>query len=312
MYRHHLTVAYILPQVAMLPSVAFIFLSSFIYFAPGRAKTLCNGHAELCGRRYSNITAIGAHDSAFVGQLPQDNQELSVTAQLDAGIRFLQVQSHKNIFGKLQLCHTSCFEEDAGTVETYLSTVKSWLDANPNEVLTLLIVNGDNVPVSMFDDAYTSSKLKSYAYTPPTSPLAIDAWPTLQEMITARTRLVAFLDAGAHSSVPYILDEFTYFFETPFDTLDPAFPECTIDRPADAKADGRMYIVNHFLDVEWHGIDAPDRMALDKTNAATGVGSIGAQADLCIGLYGRAPFGVLVDYFNHGDVFAAQNRLNGL
>ena len=296
----------------MLLSVAFLLLHFLIFFAPGRAQTLCNGHAELCGRRYSNITAIGAHDSAFVGQLPQDNQELSVNAQLDAGIRFLQVQSHKNIFGALELCHTSCLERDAGTVESYLSTVKSWLDGNPNEVLTLLIVNGDNVPVSMFDDAYKASGLKSYTYTPPTSPLAIDAWPTLQEMITAGTRLVAFLDAGADPSVPYILDEFIYFFETPFDTLDPKFPECTIDRPAGAKADGRMYIVNHFLDVEWLGIDIPDRTALNTTNAATGVGSIGAQADLCIGLYGRAPFGMLVDFMNYGDVFAAQNKLNGL
>ena len=296
----------------MFLSIAFLFSISFFYFAPGRAETLCNGHAEFCNRKYSNITSIGAHDSAFVGELPQDNQDVSVTAQLDAGIRFLQAQSHKNIFGTLQLCHTSCFEEDAGTVESYLSTVKSWLDAHPNEVVTILLVNGDNVPVSMFDDAYTSSGIKHYVYAPPTSPLALDAWPTLQQLITANTRLVAFLDAGADPSVPYILDEFSYFFETPFDTLDPAFPECTIDRPAGAKADGCMYIVNHFLDIDWNGIDVPDRGALNQTNAAEGVGSIGAQADLCVGLYGRAPFGVLVDFFDQGDVFKAQDRLNGL
>ena len=296
----------------MLLSLAFLFFTFSLYFAPARAQTLCNGHAELCARKYSNITTIGAHDSAFVGELPQDNQGLSVTAQLDAGIRFLQVQSHKNIFGTLELCHTSCFERDAGSVESYLSTVKSWLDANPNEVVTLLIVNGDNVPVSKFDDAYTSSDLKSLAYAPPTSPLAIDAWPTLQDLITANTRLVAFLDAGADPSVPYILDEFSYFFETPYDTLDPAFPECELDRPAGAKADGRMYIVNHFLDVELDGFDMPDRAALDQTNAAEGVGSIGAQADLCSGLYGSAPVGVLVDFFDQGDVFRAQDRLNGL
>ena len=296
----------------MLLSLAFLFFTSSLYFVPGRAQTLCNGHAELCSRKYSNITTIGAHDSAFVGPLPQDNQDVSVTAQLDAGIRFLQVQSHKNLLGTLELCHTSCFELDAGSVESYLSTVKTWLDAHPNEVVTLLIVNGDNVPVSEFDDAYTSSDLKSLAYIPPASPLALDAWPTLQDLITANTRLVAFLDAGADPSVPYILDEFSYFFETPYDTLDPTFPECTIDRPAGAKADGRMYIVNHFLDVELDGIDIPDRSALPQTNAAEGVGSIGAQADLCIGLYGRAPVGVLVDFFDQGDVFTAQDRLNGL
>ena len=172
---HSFVIPLIFPRVTMLLSLAFLFLTSSLYFAPGRAQTLCNGHAELCGRKYSNITSVGAHDSAFVGQLPQDNQDVSVTAQLDAGIRFLQVQSHKNIFGILHLCHTSCFELDAGTVESYLATVNSWLDAHPNEVVTLLIVNGDNVPVAEFDDAYTSSGLKSLAYTPPKSPLEIDA-----------------------------------------------------------------------------------------------------------------------------------------
>lgn len=297
----------------MLSLFTSFFLLSLFCLASTQAQTLCNGHAELCGRQYSNITTIGAHDSAFVGNLPQDNQAVSVTAQLDAGIRFLQAQSHKNLFGTLQLCHTSCFEEDAGSVESYLSTVKTWLDANPNEVLTILLVNGDNVPVSMFDDAYTSSGLKSYAYTPVTSPLAIGAWPTLQDMITAGTRLVAFLDAGANPSVPYILDEFTYFFETPYDTTDPTFPQCILDRPPGATADGRMYIVNHFLDLDvLDGIDVPDNAADNATNAATGVGSIGAQADLCIGLYGKAPVGILVDYFNRGNVFAAQDTLNGV
>ncbi len=73
-----------------------------------------------------------------------------------------------------------------------------------------------------------------------------------------------------------------------------------------------MYIVNHFLDIDIAGIKIPDNGADNVTNAATGVGSIGAQTNLCIGLYGRAPVGVLVDYFVKGNVFAAQDALNGL
>jgi hypothetical protein len=73
----------------------------------------CNGHASLCNRSYSNITQIGAHDSAFVGILPTDNQLRSVTSQLNSGIRFLQAQTH-NDSDILHLCHTSCLERDAG------------------------------------------------------------------------------------------------------------------------------------------------------------------------------------------------------
>ena len=274
----------------------------------------CNGNAALCSRSYSNVSQVGTHDSAFVGSTAADNQYVSVTQQLDAGIRFLQGQTHKDALGTLSLCHTSCLLRNAGPLTTYLSTIKSWLDAHPNEVLTLLLTNGDNLNVTQFDSAFQSSGLVPSIYIPPSdAPLNLDAWPTLQELITTNKRLVMFLDYGANTAlVPYILDEFAFFFETPYDTTDPTFPECNIDRPPGANADGRMYIVNHFLDLNLSGILIPDVPADNETNAATGSGSIGAQIDLCEVLYHRAPKGVLVDNFDKGNVFAAQNMANGL
>jgi hypothetical protein len=89
-----------------------------------------------------------------------------------------------------------------------------------------------------------------------------------------------------------------------------------------------MMIVNHFLDLDIFGILIPDNLADAQTNAATGTGSIGAQADLCISTWGRSPNLILVDDFNigkcaswepdpgvnfaTGDVFTAQNTLNHL
>lgn len=114
--------------------------------------------------------------------------------------------------------------------------------------------------------------------------------------------------------MPYILEEFNYFFETPYDTTNPSFPECSIDRPAGASAAGRMYLVNHFLDISIFGIDIPDEAAASKTNAATGSGSIGAQVAICVGLYGVYPNVVLLDYFDKGSPgwSKAQNTMNGV
>jgi hypothetical protein len=70
-----------------------------------------------------------------------------------------------------------------------------------------------------------------------------------------------------------------------------------------------MYIVNHFLDISLLSILLPDDPADQTTNS---LASIEAQANLCVGLYGRQPNFVLVDYFNVGDVFAAQDAMNGL
>jgi len=287
----------------------FTLLLSFLF--AGLVASQCNGNTALCSRKYSNVTQIGTHDSAFVGNLPTDNQHLSVTDQLDKGIRFLQAQTHvKN--DALELCHTSCIEKDAGSLVSYLTTVNTWMAANPNEVLTLLLTHGDNADVSMFGSAMSSSGLSAYAYTPP-SQLTMDEWPTLQELITAGTRLVMFLDYGANTStVPYVLDEFSFFFETAFDVTDSTFSSCALDRPSGSSGSDLMMIVNHFLDSEFLGIDFPDEGAAGKTNAATGTGSIGAQADLCYTTWDRNPNLILVDYFELGDVFTAQNTLNGL
>lgn len=56
-------------------------------------------------------------------------------------------------------------------------------------------------------------------------------------------------------------------------------------------ANGRMYIVNHFLDVEVFGIKIPDRVNAHKTNS---VESITAQSNLCYNQWGRLPNFILV------------------
>lgn len=155
----------------------------------------CNGHSEYCSRSYSNITFIGSHDSAFVGDLPQQNQNIDIKAQLDMGIRYLQVQTHHSLIDKkvIELCHSSCFLEDAGPLKDYLVTIKKWLDGNPNEVVTLLLTNGDSMSVTEFGDTFSSSGIKDYAYVPASSPLSISDWPTLGDLISSGKRLVVFL-----------------------------------------------------------------------------------------------------------------------
>ncbi|KAF2722818.1 PLC-like phosphodiesterase [Polychaeton citri CBS 116435] len=282
-------------------------------------QTACNGNAAYCSRRYSSVSLIGTHDSAFVGSLidPTVNQGVGISDQLDAGIRFLQSQTHKD-GDTLKMCHTSCDLQDAGPVADYLATVKTWLDGHPSDVVTILLTNGDNADVSEFGSVLDASGLKDYAFVPPSSPnaLAYDDWPNLEEMISDNKRLVFFLDYGADTTkVPYILDEFAYFWETHYDVTDENFSDCSIDRPPNSSPDGRMSIVNHFLDTEVFGTGVliPDNTKDYRTNAATGAGSIGAQADLCKRLYdGKTVNVVLVDRFDMGDVFTAQDALNGV
>ncbi|GAA6063501.1 hypothetical protein JCM10212_004763, partial [Sporobolomyces blumeae] len=293
-------------------------LGPLVARAASSSTTACNGHSELCDRKYSNVSVVGAHNSYGVspGNIAA-NQNYTVETQLNNGIRLLQVQGHMND-NELHLCHTSCFLLDAGTFTSYLSTVKSWLDANPSEVVTLLLVNSDGISPSVWAQSYTDSGLASYVYTPTSVPVAYDQWPTLQEMISANTRVVSFLAQNADvSTVPYLLDEFTNVWETPYDETDESFP-CTVDRVT-GSSEGKMYLMNHFLDVNTtlfgQTIPVPATADLERTHASSGdAPSMSAQAEQCYANFQQWPTFTLVDYYDvgNGSVFEVAAMMNGV
>jgi hypothetical protein len=275
--------------------------------------TVCNGHPELCTRTFGNVSFVGAHDSYAVGvDNLAANQDQSVTQQLNDGIRMLQVQAHDEN-GTIRLCHTNCSIYDGGTLQDYLGTVNTWLVANPNEVLSLLIVNIDNLGPTSFDSVFQSTGLTALSYTPPSASLPFTGWPTLGSMIDSGKRLVTFLDNGANfATIPYLLDEFTNIWESAFDVTDTSF-NCSVDRTT-GDASTEMYLINHFLDQLLFGQPVPNTSALTQTNAVSGTGSLGTQVDTCVAVQGRPPNFMLVDYyeFGGGSVFQVAATINGV
>ncbi|KAF8913071.1 PLC-like phosphodiesterase [Gymnopilus junonius] len=281
--------------------------------APTRRATVCNGHAELCNRSFGNVTFVGAHDSYAIGvNNLAANQDQPITQQLNDGIRMLQMQAH-NETGGIRLCHTSCSLYDGGTLQAYLTTVKQWLDANPTEVLSLLIVNIDDLPASSYDPVFKAVGLDTVSYTPPSLTIPASQWPTLGSLIDSGKRLLTFLDNGADlTSVPYLLDEFTNVWESAFDVTDPTF-DCNVNRTK-GDTSTQMYLINHFLDTTVFNQPVPDVAHANITNSASGSGSLGAQVATCVTTQGRPPNFMLVDFYEYGggSVFQVAADINGV
>ncbi|KAL1697580.1 PLC-like phosphodiesterase [Schizophyllum commune] len=281
--------------------------------APLRRASTCNGFSELCDKSFGNVSFVGAHDSYAVGtDNLAVNQDYDVTQQLKDGIRMLQLQVH-NQDNTLQLCHTSCSLFNGGTLEDYLKKVKSWMDDNTNDVLSILIVNIDNVAPTEYATVFESAGLDQVSYSPSTSTLSASSWPTLGEMIDDGKRLVTFLDNQADtSSVSYLVDEFTNIWETAYDVTDTTF-DCEVNRTK-GDTSTQMYLINHFLDKVLLGNPVPDKDNADTTNAASGTGSLGTQVETCTNQYGRAPNFMLVDFYEYGggSVFQVAADLNGV
>lgn len=167
------------------------------------------------------------------------------------------------------------------------------------------------------------SGLTRYVYTPPVVPMNLTDWPTLSEMILKGQRVVMFLDYNANQTAyPWLLDEFSQLWETPFDPVDQKFP-CTVQRPPDLPADqakARMYMANHNLNVEVNAFGAsilvPAVSVLNRTNNVNGSGSLGEAAEGCRDDWGRAPNFLNVDYYNYGgfpgSVFEVAARMNNV
>ncbi|KAK4121077.1 PLC-like phosphodiesterase [Parathielavia appendiculata] len=288
----------------------------------------CNNYPELCARKYSNITQVGCHNSPFVrAGSAAANQQFPVLDQLNDGVRFLQAQmqwpTNATASTPPHFCHTSCDLLDAGPITDWLSQVKDWVAAHPYDVVTILLGNGNYSSPDKYVGAIEASGITQYVYTPAVVPMGLDDWPTLGQLILSGQRVVMFLDYMANQTAyPWLLDEFTHMWETPFDPVDAAFP-CTVQRPPGLSAEDarrRLYLMNHNLNAEvsllGSTILVPAVSQLNVTNAVEGQGSLGLAANNCRSDWGRAPNVLNVDYYNFGNypgsVFEVAARMNNV
>lgn len=295
-----------------------------------RQTTACNNSPDLCSKSYSSITHLGAHDSPFVrdastGYSTSGNQYYNSTVQLDAGVRLLSAQVHQNN-GDWHLCHSSCDLLDAGLLSDWLKDIKEWIDANPAQVVTILLVNSDGATSDQLHAEFTTAEVTSLAYKPTSNTSPPTSWPTLQQFINAKTPLLVFVasldPAGITTETSYLMDEFTFMFENSYENTSPSDFSCSPDRPTAVKGNAesaissnRMPLMNHFLYTQGAlDIETPNVANISITNSpnTTSVGELGTSLNTCGQQYGRAPTFVLVDFFDEGPSINAVDAINGI
>lgn len=308
------------------------------------SSAACNNSPDLCDRAYNSITHLGAHNSPFVRNAANNydlsgNQYFNSSTQLSAGVRLLTGQVHTNDdSGELHVCHSSCSLFDAGRLSDWLSEVNDWLANNPNDVVTVLLVNGAGASASELDAEYQNAGIGDIAYTPTSSSSSAASatasgstattsssssdWPTLQSLINSGTRMINFVATlDNNSGAPYLMNEFDYIFENDYDNTSPSDFSCEPDRPSSVSSaqqainQGMMPLMNHFLYAEVSAFDIqyPNETYITTTNSPNGgAGNLGTAASECSNQYGQAPTFVLVDFFNVGPAIDTVDRLNGV
>lgn len=307
-------------------TVAFIAAFAVLAFAqnptPAQKPTpssTCNNYAELCNQPYSNVTFLTTHNAYAVGSSIAANQHISISEQLDRGVRAIMLdiwhKDPKKPTFTPRLCHNECGFLDAGTLQDTLSTIKTWLSTNPNNILTLIIENGGKFTASALAAAFAQAGVDDQCFV---FRGERGTWPTLQQMLTANQRIVVFVDnliadGDGSAAAPYLLSEYSLAWETPFkvEYKNPVFT-CAVDRPKSGIPQVRnpLYVLNHFVYGQLpltgaSGVSTSYPQAANEINGA----SLQSHVDQCTGEHGKPNF-VALDYFEVGDAQKVVSALN--
>ena len=277
----------------------FFFIPYFLLFLVNTSVyAQCNGTADNCGKQYNEVAYLTTHNAYNTDSegfsLP--NQHLGIGDQLNQGVRAFMLDVY-DFFGTPTQYHGSAL---LGTqaLSSDLDEIKNFLDANSNEIVTLILecyVSADDIESELIN-----ASLMPYVYTHVNG----TAWPTLQEMINLNKRLVVFSDvADASASQDWYHYVWDFAVETHYSVND--VNDFTDDyNRGDSLND--LYIFNHFVTngLTGTGMDAESAIANEYNFLLN-------RIELNNLLKGKFPNFITVDFFELGNALDVVNTLNG-
>jgi hypothetical protein len=259
----------------------------------------CNGNVALCDRRFDEVVypaTHNAHSAQEYGYTALNANQISgIEKQLADGVRGLLMDVYDNN-GEHVFCHGTCALGHTPHVDG-LNVIKSFLDANPREVIT--IIYEDHLAVDQIAADYASIGLDAYTYTHP----AGSVWPTLRALIDANTRLVVTLENG-RAPPAWVHNVWDEAWDTPYGPTSQDAFSCDLNRGAREHA---LFLLNHWQNT---GLGLPSEDAAKQVNTFEFLHGRAVECQTAAG--GDLPNFVAVDFYEHGDLFAVVKALNGL
>jgi hypothetical protein len=255
----------------------------------------CNGHEELCERRYDQVSYAMTHNAmsnaAAAWVLP--NQNFGITRQLEDGVRGLMLDTYEDD-GELLLCHSTCLAGSQPLVEG-LGEITRFLDDNPNEVVSIIFEN--YITHAQTASAFEDSDLLGYVYAHAVG----DPWPSLRTLIDANTRLVVFQEKlPQEDEYPWLMNIWDHAWETPFSF---GAPEDFVCDPNRGNPDNPLFLLNHFLTGLGGAPELAEMVNYDPLFID--------RAEQCEEEGAALPNFVAVDFYDIGDLFEVVDSLNG-
>ena len=257
----------------------------------------CNGSIDLCSKQYNEVAYLTTHNAFNSDEdgLLFPNQTHNIASQLNDDVRALMIDVYDH-FGTPTAYH-SVFMLGTIPLSDIFNDIKTFLDNNPNEVVTIILEC--YVTANDIEDEINQSGLSSYLYTHNNS----IGWLTLQNMIDNDNRLVIFSDVDdASSSQNWYHYVWDYAAETHYSVGTINDFTCDFNR-GDPLND--LFIFNHFV------TDANLGYGLyNESNDVNANPFFITRAQNCQNQTNKFPNFVTVDYYELGDGLAVVEELN--
>lgn len=262
------------------------------------AARACNGRPELCERRYDEVVfpcthnAFAAREAGF--KQVNANQNHLIGQQLADGVRCMMLDVSLD-GDEAAMCHGPCSLGRLVHLEV-ADEIAGFMTDHPDEVLT--IIYQDDI-----EQAYIVADLELAGLTALTYVHAGgEPWPTLAEMIDTNRRVVITAESGAPPPDWYH-HVWDLTWDTPYTFHSAQEFSCALNR---GSQDNDLFLVNHWISTEFDTPSEPDAKLVNVYDV------LYARAAGCQTETGQLPNFVAVDFYDHGDLFAVVDALNGL
>ena len=265
-------------------------------FSYTKINAQCNGLLSLCNKNYDKVAYLTSHNAFNSDEdnflLP--NQNFNITSQLNAGVRALMIDVY-DVNGTPTVYHGFSALGSAPFLN-YLTEIKSFLDNNPNEIVTIILEC--YTTAIQIENEINLSGLNNDLYTHDNN-----NWPTLQDMINTGTRFVVFSDQDDASSLQgwyhYLWD---YAVETHYTSNSLSDFNCDFNR---GDSTNSLFILNHFITDSTLGIGIESEAIIANSNPF-----FINRALQCYQEKTKFPNFITVDFYEKGNGLDVVNELN--